>query len=230
MARCSSVWRLWKYWAVVSVGSVVSWAFLTAARRSGSILSLWRWYLLRESCLLVCFCCLGVLLWNMVYIARWSASGGDIVPAVAAVWFSVVSTTSMSVLVLWCGSHRVGVVIVVFISFSVRKFMMLLLGDSRLKFMSPMIVIDVVGDFVYIWSIADWRFFMKSGSEWGLLYMPMIVWMGFVFCLLAWIWMMFVATFGTVISFICVVLRFWFVYIVTSVMWCVVYPVIGSMF
>jgi len=35
--------------------------------------------------------------------------------------------------------------------------------------MSPMIVIDVVGDFVYILSIADWRFVMKSGSVWGLL-------------------------------------------------------------
>ena len=116
----------------MSVGSVVSWAFLTAAWRSGSILSFRRWYLLSESCFLACLCCLGELSWKMVYIARWSARGGDIVPAVAVVWFSVVSTTSMSVSVLWYGSRRVGVVIVVFSSFSFRKFVRVLLGESRL--------------------------------------------------------------------------------------------------
>ena len=44
---------------------------------------------------------------------RWSDSGGDIVPDVMCVVVSVVRMTSMSVPVLWCGSYRVGVVIVV---------------------------------------------------------------------------------------------------------------------
>ena len=66
-------------------------------------------------------CFLFVLVWNIVYVGRWSDSGGEIVPAVVGVCVSAVSTWSISVLVLWCGSYLVGVVIVVYRLFSIRK-------------------------------------------------------------------------------------------------------------
>ena len=47
--------------------------------------------------------------------------GGDMVPAVICVFMSVVSVTSMSVAVSWCGSYLVGVTIVVCRLFSIRK-------------------------------------------------------------------------------------------------------------
>lgn len=85
------------------------------------ISSFLRSYLLVESV----FCCLctffGIWLWNVVYIGRWSDSGGEIVPAVASVCVSVVSIVSSRVAVLWVGSYRVGVVIVVCKLFSLRK-------------------------------------------------------------------------------------------------------------
>ena len=50
-----------------------------------------------------------------------------------------------------------------------RKSWKLVVSFSRLMLMSPCMVIDVFGCFVYIWSMVVWRFFMKSGSGWGLL-------------------------------------------------------------
>ena len=70
-------------------------------------------YLPRDSILCLLFCCCGGGLWMIAYVGRWSESGGDIVPDVMCVSMSVVSMTSMSVQVLWCGSSLVGVVIVV---------------------------------------------------------------------------------------------------------------------
>ena len=63
----------------------------------------------------------GVGLWNIVYIGKWSESGGDIVPAVVSLCVIVVSTMSSIVAVLWVGSYLVGVVIVVWRLFSMRK-------------------------------------------------------------------------------------------------------------
>lgn len=45
-------------------------------------------------------------------MGRWSESGGEIVPAVVVASARVVRITSMSVSVLWVGSFRVCVVIV----------------------------------------------------------------------------------------------------------------------
>lgn len=78
-------------------------------------------------------------------VGRWSESGGDRVPAVMVVSESVVSTTSMRVAVLWWGSYLVGVVIVVWRLFSMRKVRRVCVGARRLMLMSPCIVIDVVG-------------------------------------------------------------------------------------
>jgi hypothetical protein len=66
--------------------------------------------------------------------------------------------------------------------------------------MSPCIVIDVFGCFVYIWSIAICRLVMKSGSACGRLYMLMIVWMGLFFCLFLWICRIIVAALGISMS------------------------------
>lgn len=78
-------------------------------------------------------------------MARWSDSGGDMVPAVTAVSGSVVRITSMSVAVLCTGSVRVGEVMVVKRLFSIRKLWKAAVRASRLMLMSPLIVIAVVG-------------------------------------------------------------------------------------
>lgn len=74
--------------------------------------------------------------------------GGEIVPAVTAVWVSVVSVISMRVDVPCLSSYLVGVMIVVWRLFSIRKSWKSVLSFSRLMLMSPCMVIDVFGCFV----------------------------------------------------------------------------------
>ena len=104
-------------------------------------------------CLLFFVLC--ICLWNIAYMGRWSDSGGDIVPEVISVSVFVVSITSISDDDLWKPSYRVGVVIVVCKSLSCRKVMKAPSGVSAFKFMfmSPCIVMHVVGCFVCIRSI-----------------------------------------------------------------------------
>ena len=87
---------------------------------------------------------------------RWSDSGGDIVPDVMCVSVSVVRMTSMSVFVLWCGSYRVGVVMVVCRLLVSSSFVNGCSGVSRNRsmLMSPWIVMDVRGCFVRMLLIA----------------------------------------------------------------------------
>ena len=131
--------------------------------------------------------------------------GGDIVPAMVCVAVRVVIVGSISVEVLWAGLWRVGVVIVVRRLFSRRKLVNSSLGRrlKRLMLRSPWMVISVLGWALRILSIASWKlccivrllcgFF--SGCL-GLLYRLMMVWMGLVFWLVAWICKMHVATCG----------------------------------
>lgn len=105
-------------------------------------------YLLMVSVLVLFCCCVGSFVLNMVYVARWSVIGGEMVPAVVVVWVSVVSVTSMRLDVLWWGSYLVGVVIVVCKLFSMRKLWNLVLSFRRLMLMSPCMVSDVFGCFV----------------------------------------------------------------------------------
>ena len=63
-----------------------------------------------------------IVVWKIVSVGKWSAIGGDVVPAVVGVCVSVVSVWSIIVPVLCCGSYRVGVVIVVLRLFSIRKW------------------------------------------------------------------------------------------------------------
>ena len=75
--------------------------FCIARRVSFSMCCLFLSYLLFESVGIVDGCWHGGCSWNVVYIARWSAIGGDMVPAV--VWTCVLSVRVMSMvlLVLW---------------------------------------------------------------------------------------------------------------------------------
>jgi hypothetical protein len=78
-------------------------------------------YLYVESVFCAFLTFLGVSLRKIVRVGRWSVMGGEIVPAMVCVAVRVVSVGSMSVGVLWNGSQRVGVVIVVRRLFSVRR-------------------------------------------------------------------------------------------------------------
>ena len=157
-------------------------------------------YLLMESGLVFLCCWAVILVLKMVYVARWSVMGGEMVPAVVVVCVKVVSVTSMRVEVLWWESYLVGVVIVVCRLFSTRKSWKLGVSFRRFMLMSLCKVIDVPGFFVLILSIVVCRFLMRSGSWCGLLYMFMIVWIGLLFCSLSWIWMIIVAVFGVGMS------------------------------
>ena len=115
-------------------------------------------YLLMDSVLVLLCCCVCSFVLKIVYVARWSVIGGDMVPVVVVVWMSVVSVTSMRVDVLWWGSYLVGVVIVVCRLFSMRKLWNLVLSLRRLMFISPCMVIDVLG-MLYrfgLWWIGDY--------------------------------------------------------------------------
>lgn len=125
----------------------------------------------------------------MVMVGRWSERGGEIVPAVIWVSVRVASVRSMSVAVLWTGSWRVGVVMVVWRLFSMRRFVNGWRGRrlKRLLLKSPVMLISVLGLFVRISSIAFWKFFCIRGSLsgwgfWGLLYRLIVVCMGLFFC------------------------------------------------
>ena len=67
---------------------------------------------------------LGVLLWWIVSVARWSASGGESVPAVIFA-VDVVRFQSMRVAVLWKWLYLVGVVIVVWSPFVCMNWVIL---------------------------------------------------------------------------------------------------------
>lgn len=70
----------------------------------------------------------------------------------------------------------------------------------RFMFMSPWIVMSVVGCFAVIVSFADCRFVMKSGSWCGRLYILMMVWMTLFFCLFSCMCSMSVAVLGICVS------------------------------
>ena len=91
------------------VCSAAAIALVTASNIFVLFLSYW---LLLSLFSIRCFLCGGVV-WNVVYIGRWSDSGGDIVPAVAGACVFVVSMTSMSVEAAEEVLYRVGVVMVV---------------------------------------------------------------------------------------------------------------------
>jgi hypothetical protein len=82
----------------------------------------------------------------------------------------VVSMVSIKVAVLYMGSYLVGVVIVVYRLFSVRKLWNLCCGErlSRLMLMSPMMVISEEGDFVWMLlmvvckSVMKWSMFFRG--------------------------------------------------------------------
>ncbi len=79
-------------------------------------------------------------------MGMWSVMGGEMVPAVISISVSVVRVVSMSVAVLVCiGSYLVGVVMVVWRLFSIRKVKKAVVSESRLIFISPCIVMEVVG-------------------------------------------------------------------------------------
>ena len=123
-------------------------ACVIAALASAMMVSLCLLYLLIDSVfVLSCFCAC-ILVLKMEYVARWSVMGGEMVPAVVAVWVSVVSVMSMRVDVPWWGLYLVGVVIVVCKLFSRRKWWKTGLSFRRLMLMSPCMVIDVLGCFV----------------------------------------------------------------------------------
>ena len=136
-----------------------------------------------------------------------------------------VRTTSMSVDVPHTGSRRVGVVMVVKRLFSVRNCVKGCWGVSlrRSMLMSPCIVMVVLGCFVVMVSRAVWRFLVKSGSWWGGLYMLMMVLVGFVFCLLAWMCRIMVVALGILISSR-VVWRLSFQYADSRALWWCLYP------
>lgn len=108
-------------------------------------------------------------------------------PAVTGVSVCVVRVTSMMVLALYRVSYLVGVVIVVCRSFSRRKLKRLVLCLSRSKFMSPCMLIEVVGCLLMILSMAVCMSFMNLctvvASYFGLLYMCMMVCIGLFLCL-----------------------------------------------
>ena len=74
--------------------------------------------------------------------------GGDIVPAVTGVVVSVVMVMSRIVDVLWTGSCRVGVIIVLWRLLWMRKLWVSVVSLSMLMLRSPWIVIEVCGDVV----------------------------------------------------------------------------------
>lgn len=77
---------------------------------------------------------------------------------------------------------------------------------SRLMLMSPCMVMEVVGLFVYILSIAVCAFVMKSLMfVCGLRYRLMMVWIGFALRAVVCIWMMIVSASGILMSSIVVV-------------------------
>ena len=114
-------WMFWKCLSVVVYSCELLMICVIAASICGIMMCLFLLYRAIDSVGVVLACFLFVLVWNIVYVGRWSDSGGEIVPAVVGVCVSVVSTWSISVLVLWCGSYLVGVVIVVYRLFSIRK-------------------------------------------------------------------------------------------------------------
>ena len=173
-------------------------------------------YLVVDSCFRVCVSHLGVTSWKMVYIGRWSDRGGDSVPAVAATFVRFVSVTSIRVDVWWCGSYRVGVVIVVCRLFSIMKLISVIGGSSRLMFISPCIAIEVFGCAASILSIASWRCRMKSGWWWGRRYMLMIVWIGLFMRLSLCICIIMVFASGMLMSSMYVICMSCFVYTDTS--------------
>ena len=119
----------------------------------------------------------------MVYMGRWSDSGGAIVPAVAGIWVFVVRTTSMSVAAVMLVLYRVGVVIVVWRLFSSMKYVKLQAGVSlsRSILMSPTMVTVVCGLLLVMFSIAACISLMKFATfPRGLLYVLMIVCSGCV--------------------------------------------------
>lgn len=90
-------------------------------------------------------------------------------------------------------------------------------SEIRLIFISPCIVMEVVGFLVYILSIAFCRFLMKSGTFiFGRLHIFMMV---CVFLLFVCISRMIVAVFGMCMSFITVVCMLFLWYAVMSVLW-----------
>lgn len=151
-------------------------------------------------------------------MGMWSVMGGEMVPAVISVSVSVVRVVSMSVAVSLCiGSYLVGVVMVVWRFFSIRKVKKAVVSEIRLIFISPCIVMEVVGFLVYILSIAFCRFLMKSGTFiFGRLHIFMMV---CVFLLFVCISRMIVAVFGMCMSFITVVCMLFLWYAVMSVLW-----------
>ena len=130
--------------------------------------------------------------------------GGDIVPDVIVVCVSVVRITSMSVRELYRLSYLVGVVMVVRRPFSSMRCVNASCGVSawRLMLMSPMTVIEVNGVFVCISVIVFCNAAMKSGLQFvlGLLYVPMMVCMGFVFVSFLCICMIMLAVLLIVVS------------------------------
>ena len=156
------------------------------------------------------------------------------VPAVVAVSVSVVSVGSMSEFDRCLVSYLVGVVIVVWRLFSIKNMKKGDVGSSvsRFMFMSPCIVIDVLGYRVYISSIASCMCRAKFviESELGLLYIFMIVWIGSVFVLVLCICSMIVCTFGIVISSMYEMFMSLFVYTVTSPLCLCVYSGMGKLF
>ncbi len=154
-------------------------------------------------------------------MGMWSVMGGEMVPAVISVSVSVVRVVSMSVAVSVCiGSYLVGVVMVVWRLFSMRKVKKAVESESRLILISPCIVMEVVGLLVYILSIAFCRFLMKSGTfVFGRLYIFMMVWIACVFLLFVCNSRMIVAVFGMCMSSITVVCILFLWYTVMSVLW-----------
>ena len=100
---------------------LVSSDWVRAVIISGRMLCFSFSYSLRDNVFCLVLVCLGVCVWRMAYVCKWSEMGGDSVPDVMCVSFSVVRVTSIRVLVLCTGSYLVGVVIVVLRLFSSMK-------------------------------------------------------------------------------------------------------------
>ena len=142
-------------------------------------------------------------------------------PAVTGVSVSVVSVMSIRVLESYRESYLVGVVIVVCRSFSRRKLKREHFCLSKSKFISPCMVIDVLGYLVMISSMAacmsDRKVWYVCASCFGLLYMCIMVCRGLFFCFVVCICCIIVAVFRIFISVINVSCRSFFVYIDMSV-------------
>ena len=92
-------WMCWKSSGVVALGCALC-VFVIVVFMSLRIALLCFIYLRVERIFLVFLDFLGVCLWKMVRVGRWSDSGGEMVPAVTCVSVRVVRVGSMSVAVL----------------------------------------------------------------------------------------------------------------------------------